>query len=256
MGSTCHGHGFFLLEWSMANTDNISGDLHLQPDQHCFVFLSKFRQQKIQLYFCSREQSNTHTKILSLSLFLLHAAIILNSLGYQQHMTVLFNTVCPYEAFSGSPDDSYCQRQISTVDTMHIQSPFDLKAAARGGNLLILRLVLLLEGKVQYSVLTEKTEQYVSTIRGLQHVHEKMYGTISMSKQEPSVKSTKCLCLFCIYRPNHAIIAGQSVPQRNVSLLLCVGITKMLMLHKLGKCDNFFLIIPCLNSNRLYASKT
>ena len=66
----------------------------------------------------------------------------------------------------------------------------------------------------------------------------KMYGTIITSKQEPSVKSTKCLCLFCIYRPNHATIAGQIVPQRNVSLLLCVGISKMLILHKLHKCDN------------------
>jgi hypothetical protein len=38
---------------------------------------------------------------------------------------------------------------------------------------LFLRLVVLLEGKVQYSVLTEKTVQYVSTTGRLQHVHEK-----------------------------------------------------------------------------------
>lgn len=88
-------------------------------------------------------------------------------------MTVLLNTVCPYEAFSGLPDDSYCQRQIFTVDSMHIQWHYDLKAAARGGNHLFLRLVVLLEGKVQYSVLTEKTVQYVSTTGRLQHVHEK-----------------------------------------------------------------------------------
>jgi hypothetical protein len=71
----------------------------------------------------------------------------------------------------------------------------------------------------------------------------KMYGTMSMSKQERSVKFTKCLCLFCIYRPNHAIISCQFVPQINVSILLCVDISKMLMLQKLGKCDSFFLII-------------
>ena len=67
-----------------------------------------------------------------------------------------------------------------------------------------------------------------------------MYGTIRMSEQEPLLKATKCLCLFCIYRPNHAIIAGQFMPQRNVSLLLCVGISKMLMLHKLAKREFLF----------------
>lgn len=183
----------------------------LQPDWHCFVLESKFTQQNIQLYFCSKEKPNTHTKILSLSLFHPHAAIILNSLGYQQHTTVLLNTGCPYEAFSGLPHDSYCQRQISTVDTMHIHWYYDLKDAARGGNHLFLRLVVLLQGKVRYGM---------SPPQGDNMYTRKMYGTMSMSKQEPSVKFTKCLCLFCIYRPNHAIIAGQSVPQRYVSLLL------------------------------------
>lgn len=92
----------------------------LQPDWHCFVLESKFRQQKIQLYFCSRNSLIHTKKILRLSLFHPHAAIILNSLGYRQHMTVLLNTVCSYGAFSGSPDNSYRQRQIFTVDTMHI----------------------------------------------------------------------------------------------------------------------------------------
>lgn len=93
MGSTCHGHGFcWSGEWQIPIT--FLELCMLQPDWHCFVLESKFREQNMQIYFCSREQPNMHTKILSLSLFHSHAAIILNSLGYQQHMTVLLNTVC------------------------------------------------------------------------------------------------------------------------------------------------------------------
>jgi len=111
----------FLLQWSMVNTANISGALHVSLTGIVLFWKVNLGRKKYNFISVSGNSLICTKKILSLSLFHPHAVIIFNSLRYQQHMTVLLNTVCPYEAFSGSPDDSYCQRQISTVDTMHIQ---------------------------------------------------------------------------------------------------------------------------------------
>ena len=69
----------FLLEWTMANADNISGALHVTVLTGTVLFWNvNLESKKIQLYFFNMEQPNTHTQILSLSLFHPHAGIILN----------------------------------------------------------------------------------------------------------------------------------------------------------------------------------